>query len=125
MGRLGLLRWGDAAVAWALAWVVVVSLGRVGPLAGLLLASAVVAAGAGAASLRVRWRPVTAAVSVGMSRGIRAGARAWYVRAHGADLVLVTARRGLRVVIAGLADRRSEGLAVRRTRVLLLPADTR
>jgi hypothetical protein len=36
-----------------------------------------------------------------MSRGLRAGDRAWYVRAHQADLVLVTVRHGARLVIAG------------------------
>ena len=50
--------------------------------------------------------------------------RAWYVHADTAQLVVVTARRRLRVVIAAVADSRTEGFAVRRTRVLLLPADT-
>ncbi len=125
MGRLGMLRWADAALAWTLAWgaAVVLTLGDGRPFAGALVASGVVAAGAWMAPLRVRWRPVTAAVSVGLSRGLRPGARAWCVRPHSADLVLITARRGLRVGIAGMTESRSETFAVRRTRVLLLPAD--
>jgi hypothetical protein len=45
------------------------------------------------------------------------------VRAHQADLVLVTARHGARLVIARPNFAEDEGLAVRRTRVLVLPAD--
>jgi len=124
MGRLGALRWGDAAIAWVLAWSgVAVMLGDASPLASALLASAIVAGGAWLVPLRVRWRPLSAAVGITVSRSLRAGSRAWYVRPHAADLVLVTARRGLRVVIVGGAESRTEGFAVRRTRVLLLPAD--
>jgi hypothetical protein len=58
-----------------------------------------------------------------VSRGLRPGARAWYVRAGDADVVLVTARRGLRLVIARPDLVSAEGISVRRTRVLLLPAE--
>jgi hypothetical protein len=124
MGRLGPLRWADAAVAWTVTWilVVVVSDARPAPLA--FLAALVVAALAwGLPPLRVRWRPVSAAVGVRMSRHVRPGSRAWYIRADAADLVIVTARRGVRVVIAGMTESRTEGFAVRRTRVLLIPAE--
>jgi hypothetical protein len=125
MARLGPLRWADAAVAWMVTWVVVVVVAteaRPAPLA--LIAAAVVAAVACVLpGLRVRWRPVSAFVSIRMSRRLRAGARAWYIRPDAADLVIVTARRGLRIVIAGIAESRTEGFAVRRTRVLLIPAD--
>ncbi len=40
-----------------------------------------------------------------------------------AGLCRLLTRRGFRVVIAGGAESRAEGFAVRRTRVLLLPAD--
>jgi hypothetical protein len=124
MGRLGVLRWGDAAVAWVFVWAGgVAMLGDTSPPAIALLAGALVATGVWLAPLRVRWRPLSATVGLTMSRSLRAGARAWYVRPHAADLVLVTARRGRRVVIAGGAGSRTEGFAVRRTRVLLLPAD--
>ena len=73
--------------------------------------------------IRVRWRPFTGAVGLAVSRGLRPGARAWYVRARDADVVLVTARRGLRLVIARPDLVSGEGMSVRRTRVLLLPAE--
>jgi len=124
MARLGPLRWADAIVAWLVGWAIVVAAteARPGPMA---LIAAIVVAGAAwtLPGLRVRWRPVSAAVGLRMSRPLRPGARAWYIRADAADLVIVTARRGLRIVIAGIAESRTEGFAVRRTRVLLIPAD--
>jgi len=45
------------------------------------------------------------------------------VRPGGAERVLVTARHRTRVVIARLDGSGAEGLSVRRTRVLLVPAD--
>jgi hypothetical protein len=124
IGRLGMLRWGDAVIAWALAWVaIVLTLGEASALVTALLAVAVVAGAGWLTAVRVRWRPLSAVVGIVVSRALRAGARAWYIRPHAADLVLVTARRGLRVVIAGATESRTEGFAVRRTRVLLLPAD--
>jgi hypothetical protein len=124
MGRLGPLRWADAAVAWMVTWIVVVAAAEARPAPVAMLAAVIVAALAWAVpALRVRWRPVSAAVGVRMSRHLRPGARAWYVRPDAADLVIVTGRRGLRVVIAGLGESRTEGFAVRRTRVLLMPAE--
>lgn len=125
MGRVRALRWGDAAVAWILVWVALVAgLGETIALAAALLATAVVAGAAWLAPLRRRWRPLSAVVGMRTSRSLRPGMRAWYVHADTAQLVVVTARRRLRVVIAAVADSRTEGFAVRRTRVLLLPADT-
>jgi hypothetical protein len=46
------------------------------------------------------------------------------VRPDHAERVLVTARYRTRVVIARLNDAGAEGLSVRRTRVLLVPADS-
>jgi len=51
------------------------------------------------------------------------GDQASYVRPGHAERVLVTARGGTRVVIV-LNDEGAEGLSVRRTRVLLVPADS-
>ena len=73
--------------------------------------------------LRTRWRPLSGWVGLVMSRGLHPGDRAWYVRPHQADLVLVTARHGARLVIARPNLAEDEGLTVRRTRVLVLPAD--
>lgn len=71
--------------------------------------------------LRITWRPVSATTTLLMSRGLRPGDRAWFVRGRDADLVLVTARHGLRVVVAKPDQEAAEGMSVRRTRVLLLP----
>ena len=48
---------------------------------------------------------------------------ATYVRPGRAERVLITARRRTRIVIVRLNDEGAEGLSVRRTRVLLVPAD--
>ena len=46
---------------------------------------------------------------------------AWYVRDREADLVLVTARHGIRLVIAKPDLGSDESMSVRRTRVMRLP----
>ena len=51
------------------------------------------------------------------------GDRAWYVRPEAPEVVIVTARRGLRLTVAVPGRGAAEGLSVRRTRVLLLGAD--
>ncbi|PYM22352.1 MAG: hypothetical protein DMD80_28530, partial [Candidatus Rokuibacteriota bacterium] len=57
-----------------------------------------------------------------VSRTVRPGDRAWFVRDGRADSVLVTARRGLRVSIAVPGMGAAETISVRRTRVFLVPA---
>jgi hypothetical protein len=119
------LRWLDALVAWLVIWSVVAiavpSAARV-PLA--VLAALVAALGALVRPLRARWRPVSGAVALVLSARLSPGDQAWYVRPGHAERVLVTARRRTRVVIARLNDEGAEGLSVRRTRVLLVPADS-
>jgi hypothetical protein len=117
------LRWLDALTAWIALWVTAeLSLPQGDGATNALLAATLTAAGAWVPWLRVRWRPLTAVVGVLASRRLRPGDRAWYVRPTDAQLVLVTACRRLRVVIAR-AESADEGMSVRRTRVLLLPAD--
>ena len=87
-----------------------------------LLAAILTIAGSRVSWFRVRWRPVMGIVGLVVSRGLRPGDRAWYIRSEDAELVLVTACRRLRVVIARVQSA-AEGMSVRRTRVLLLPAD--
>jgi hypothetical protein len=119
----GLLRWGDAGAAWlAASTSLLVMLPDTPPRALALLAALGVAVAALVPGARTRWRPVSAVAGVKLSAGLRVGDRAWWIRPGGAELVLVTAQRGLRVVIARADRDTSEGLAVRRTRVLLLPA---
>lgn len=118
------LRWLDGVAAWLLLWVVAAFLpGSLDVADRAVLAALAVAALALAPPLRRRWRPVSTCVALIVSRPLRPGDRAWCVRPGDAELVLVTARRGLRVVIAG-APGPTEGIPVSRTRVILLPADT-
>lgn len=125
LGRRRWLRWADALLAWLL--LVAVGLALPGSrgadvIAGL--AAVVVAAGAWWQPLRVRWRPVTGWVGLRVSRDLRPGARAWYLGAQEATLVVVTARRGVRLVIARPGLAQDEGMSVRRTRVLVLAAES-
>ena len=119
------LRWLDALVAWLVLWgiaVLVAPGSPAGPLAGL--AAAVVALTRFVRPLRTRWRPLSGAVALVKSARLAPGDHAWYVRPGHAERVLVTARHRIRVVIVRLGDEGSEGLSVRRTRVLLVPADS-
>ena len=120
-----ILRWLDALVAWLGVWagaaMALPSASRE-PLA--LLAALVVTLGALALPLRARWRPVSGGVGLAVSRRLSPGDQVWYVRPGAAERVLVTALHRTRVVIARLDGSGAEGLSVRRTRVLLVPADT-
>jgi hypothetical protein len=120
-----LLRWLDALVAWLGVWggaaLALPSAPRE-PLA--VLAALVVGLGALARPLRARWRPLSGVVGLAVSARLVPGDRAWYVRPGDAERVLVTASHGTRVVIARLDGSGAEGLSVRRTRVLLVPADS-
>jgi hypothetical protein len=114
----------DAVTAWAVVWGVTMTvLEGSSPSQAGVLSVVLVCLGFFVPALRTRWRPITAAVGLAMSRGLRPGDRAWYVRARDADLVLVTARHGFRTAIASPDLLRDESMSVRRTRVLLLPAD--
>lgn len=121
ISRLRYLRWLDGCVAWLGLWAAsawsfpALSLEQASVLSLVLLG-----VGSIAAPLRVRWRPVSGAVGFAVSRRLRPGDRAWYLRAGEADLVLVTARHGFRMVVAK-PDLRAESISVRRTRILLLP----
>jgi hypothetical protein len=122
MSRARWLRWLDglatALVLWAIVAlmfestppfvVAVVSLGLVGLVAL-------------AGPVRRRWRPISALVALSVSRPIKPGDRAWLVLSERAEPVIVTARRRLRLVVAGPDHGPSEGLEVRRTRVLVVP----
>jgi hypothetical protein len=124
MRRARWLRWLDAVAALVLVWGLALLASPAGDgTVEVLVASVVVGVGWMVPLVRARWRPVTAGVALSMSRGLRPGHRAWYVRPDQADLVVVTARRGLRVVIARTTGEPEEGITVRRTRVLLIPDD--
>jgi hypothetical protein len=124
-GGLWWLRAADALAAWLAAWVLLlVWLEKGSPDAIGVLAALVVAGLAFVQPIRIRWRPVTGLVFLRASRALRPGDRAWYVRPGAVEPVLVTGRRGVRLVIARPGEG-AEGLAVRRTRVLVLPSELR
>jgi hypothetical protein len=122
------LRWLDALVAWPLSGAVV-SLAASQAFAGSEVSAAALASLAAVpvvvlalvAPVRRWWRPVSGAVGLRLSRTLGPGDRAWYIRPGAAELVVVTSRRGARVTIAARGG--AEGIRVRRTRVLLVPAD--
>ena len=119
------LGWLDALAAYLAIWGgAAVALPSASRASLAVLAALVVALGALLRPLRVRWRPVRGAVALVLSARLSPGDQAWYVRPGHAERVLVTARRRTRVVIARLDDEGAEGLSVRRTRVLLVPADS-
>jgi hypothetical protein len=123
MARLRWLRWGDALLGWL---VLLLGLSLLFPgmpsQAAMALAAGLLLAGALSLRVRVGWRPLSGTTTFVVSRRLRAGDHAWFVHGSDADLVLVTARHGLRLVIARPGHDAAEGLSVRRTRVLLLPA---
>ncbi len=124
IARTRWLRRMDAGAAWLGLWGALVSiLGPDSAREAAVLSCALLGLGLVTQPVRVLWRPVSACVGLMVSRGLRAGARAWYVRSDRADLVLVTARHGTRLVIATPDIDADEVLSVRRTRVLLLPAE--
>lgn len=117
------LRWSDALPAWALLWGAWTALlGPASPRAAAVATLVLVAAVGCVPTVRVRWRPISGWVGLRVSRALRPGDRAWYI-AHQASLVVVTARRGLRMAIARPDLVEDEVIRVRRTRVFLLPAD--
>src|SRR6266850_5411980 len=119
------LRWLDAIAAWLVIWAgAAIALSRASPALLAVLAALISALGALVRPLRARWRPVSGAVALTLSARLSPGDQAWYVRPGHAERVLVTARRRTRVVIARIDDEGAEGLSVRRTRVLLVPADS-
>jgi hypothetical protein len=120
--RLRRVRALDWVAAWLLVWAGLLVAGGGDPAA--LGVVAVIATGLGAllAPLRRRWRPVAAVTAFVLSSRLGPGDRAWLVTPDRVVPVLVTARRGFRVVIVGAARDPAEGLAVRRTRALLFPA---
>ena len=121
--RLRWLRWGDALLGWLMLLAVLgLLVPRMLAETAMVVAAVLLVAGALIPRLRLGWRPISAMTTFVVSRRLRPGDRAWFVHGDDADLVLVTARHGLRVVIARPGHDAAEGLSVRRTRVLLLTA---
>jgi len=120
--RARYLRWLDAVAAWLVLLALVAEASPQQPGGMIAVVSlALLAIGVMLRPLRLRWRPVSGWVGVAVSRSLRPGQRAWFVRDGHADAVLVTGRRGLRVSIAAPNVGAEETLSVRRTRVFLIP----
>jgi hypothetical protein len=120
-----LLRWLDALMAWLALWVLAaIAVPDIAQPRLAILAALAVGAIALVRPLRARWRPASGIVAIVLSGRLSAGHHAWYVRPGHAERVLITARRRTRVVIVRLSDEGAEGLSVRRTRVLLVPASS-
>lgn len=122
--RLRWLRRLDALAAWAPLWgALVLVAGRAWAWEGAVVAAVTVGLGLLVHPIRSRWRPISGWVGLTLSRGLQPGDRAWHVRSQQSDLVVVTGRHRTRLVIARPDLSRHEGLSVRRTRVLVLPAE--
>jgi hypothetical protein len=122
ISRARYLRWFDAFAAWIVLLGLSAELLPEQPARIIALTSLVLLViGVMLRPLRLRWRPVSGWVGVAVSRSLRAGQRAWYVRDGRADAVLVTGRRGLHLSIAAPNVGEAETLSVRRTRVFLIP----
>jgi hypothetical protein len=116
------LRWLDAIAAWLVVWVLLAVLLDNAPAATSAgVALVFVGLGALVRPVRLRWRPVSALVSLSVSRQLKPGDHAWLVLPERIDPVIVTARRRLRLVVAS-PDQGAEGLEIRRTRVLVVPS---
>jgi hypothetical protein len=121
VSRARWLRWLDALAAWLLVWAGLALAQRTAPpTATAIVAAVLVGLAAFIAPLRRRWRPLGALISLSVSRALRPGDRAWLVLPRHVEPVIVTARRGLRLVVAR-PDQGAEGMEVRRTRVLVVP----
>jgi hypothetical protein len=118
--RVRYLRWLDALGAWLALWALLASALTLPLQAQMVLSAAVAGLLALVPPLRLRWRPVSGAVGVRVSRRLRPGDRAWYVVPDRAEAVIVTARRRLRLVVARPGHGPAEGIEVRRTRVFLV-----
>ena len=122
ISRARWLRWLDALVAWLVVWLfLALWLEHATPVALPVAALALVGLAALAHPVRRRWRPVSALVSLSVSRRLRPGDRAWLVLSEHIEPVIVTARRRLRLVVARPDQGPTEGLEVRRTRVFIVP----
>jgi hypothetical protein len=117
------LRVVDLAAAVVAAWPVLTLALAVPAGASAVVAPMLVGAAALVRPLRLRWRPVSALVSLAVSRALKAGDLAWCIFPGRGERVIVTARHGGRLIVARPGQGAVEGLEVRRTRVLVVPAD--
>ena len=117
------LRWLDGLAAAFVLWLMLALVFEGAPAAVLAAVSlALIALASFVRPVRRRWRPISALVGLSVSRGLKPGDRAWLVLPERAEPVIVTARRRMRLVVARPDQGPSEGLEIRRTRVLVVPS---
>jgi hypothetical protein len=122
ISRARYLRWLDALAAWIVLLAIVAELSPAQSGGAVAVIAAIgVSLGTMLRSVRRHWRPVSGWAGLVVSRPLRPGNRAWFVRDGHADAVLVTGRRGIRLSIAAPGGGEAETLTVRRTRVFLIP----
>src|SRR6266850_5237209 len=90
ISRARWLRWLDALVAWLVVWLFLALWLDATPVALPVAALALVGLAALAHPVRRRWRPVSALVSLSVSRRLRPGDRAWLVLSEHIEPVIVT-----------------------------------
>jgi len=113
----------DAALAWLVMWAVMALAVETATASTTAIAALLGVVGVALLGpLRRGWRPLSALVSMSVSRALRPGDHAWLVLPERIEPVIVTARRGLRIVVAS-PRQGSEGLSVRRTRILVVPSE--
>src|SRR5258706_8754496 len=101
MSRLRWLRWTDAVLAWlALVLGLTVLLPRMPAPPAMALAICLLFVVSLIPRLRQAWRPLSAITTLAISHGLPPGDLAWFVHWRDADLVLLTPRHGIRIVIA-------------------------
>jgi hypothetical protein len=122
VSRARWLRWLDAVVAVALLWPLMAVVLEVAAVPSGVATLTLVGALAFIRPLRLRWRPASALVALAVSRQLRPGDVAWCVFPGRVERAIVTARRGCRLVVARPDQGPSEGLELRRTRVLVIEA---
>ena len=121
VARARFLRWLDALAGWvAIALVLVQGPANLHWRPAALAALAIVGVLVLVVPLRRRWRIVSGAVGLWISRSITVGDLAWCVGPGSAERVIVTARRGTRLTVARPGGDAAEGMSVRRTRMLLV-----
>ena len=121
--RVRWLRWLDGAATAFVVWLMLaLGLAGVPPIALAVTSVVLVGLAAFVGPLRRRWRPISALVALSVSRDVKPGDRAWLVLPDRAEPVIVTARRRRRLVVARPDQGPSEGLEIRRTRVLVVPS---
>src|SRR5437660_11501878 len=96
LSRSRYLRWIDAGIAWLILAVLAASVLPRSSVGSVALASAVVLVLATMdPALRLRWRAVRGWIRLAVSRPLRPGDRAWFVRDGRAGAVLLPRARGL------------------------------